>query len=64
MQGNRDVKLQPSIEKNEVKSECLFMLEDGVSCFHKGKKDLTKMEMKYLHTVRAYQSLARTGRSV
>ena len=26
------------IEKNEVKSKCLFMLEDGASCFHKAKR--------------------------
>ena len=26
------------LKKNEGKSKCLFMFEDGASCFHDGKK--------------------------
>ena len=37
IQGSRDIKLQPLIEKNEVETKCLFMLEDGASCSTKVK---------------------------
>ena len=41
-----------SIGKTKVKSNFFFMLEGCASCFHKGK-ELTKVEKRYLHTVRS-----------